>query len=56
MGTIHCGFASSFAANRLIEDDQWRKRELIVSTAEEVWDDRLRRPAERVLSTRRRLP
>jgi 5-methyltetrahydropteroyltriglutamate--homocysteine methyltransferase len=32
-----CGFASSEAGNRLTEDDQKRKLELVVETAREVW-------------------
>ncbi|HXL75273.1 MAG TPA: hypothetical protein VN967_05410, partial [Burkholderiales bacterium] len=32
-----CGFASSEAGNRLSEDDQRRKLELVVEVAREVW-------------------
>jgi 5-methyltetrahydropteroyltriglutamate--homocysteine methyltransferase len=32
-----CGFASVAAGNLLTEDDQWRKLELVVETADEVW-------------------
>ena len=32
-----CGFASVAAGNLLTEDDQWRKLELVVETAREVW-------------------
>ena len=32
-----CGFASTAAGNLLTEDDQWRKLELVVETAREVW-------------------
>jgi len=32
-----CGFASTHHGNRLSEDDQWRKLELIVEVAHEVW-------------------
>jgi 5-methyltetrahydropteroyltriglutamate--homocysteine methyltransferase len=32
-----CGFASVAAGNALTEDDQWRKLELVVRTAHEVW-------------------
>jgi 5-methyltetrahydropteroyltriglutamate--homocysteine methyltransferase len=32
-----CGFASSEAGNRVTEDDQRRKLELVVQVAEEVW-------------------
>ncbi len=32
-----CGFASMAAGNLLTEDEQWRKLELVVETAREVW-------------------
>jgi hypothetical protein len=32
-----CGFASDFRGNLLSQDDQWRKLELVVSTAERAW-------------------
>jgi 5-methyltetrahydropteroyltriglutamate--homocysteine methyltransferase len=32
-----CGFASSEVGNKLTEDDQRRKLELAVETAEEIW-------------------
>lgn len=32
-----CGFASMVAGNRLTEDDQWRKLELVVTVARRVW-------------------
>jgi 5-methyltetrahydropteroyltriglutamate--homocysteine methyltransferase len=32
-----CGFASVAAGNLLSEDDQWRKLELVVNTAQTVW-------------------
>ena len=32
-----CGFASTEEGNNLAEDDQWRKLEMIVGIAEEVW-------------------
>jgi 5-methyltetrahydropteroyltriglutamate--homocysteine methyltransferase len=32
-----CGFASSEEGNILAEEEQWRKLELVVKTAEEVW-------------------
>jgi 5-methyltetrahydropteroyltriglutamate--homocysteine methyltransferase len=32
-----CGFASVAAGNSLSEDDQWRKLELVVQTAREIW-------------------
>ncbi len=32
-----CGFASVAAGNLLSMDDQWRKLELVVSTARKVW-------------------
>jgi len=34
-----CGFASAREGNLLTEDDQWRKLELVVETAREVWRD-----------------
>ncbi len=34
-----CGFSSTHHGNRLSEDDQWRKLELIVGIAHEVWGD-----------------
>jgi 5-methyltetrahydropteroyltriglutamate--homocysteine methyltransferase len=32
-----CGFSSSHHGNELTEDDQWRKLELVVGVAEQVW-------------------
>lgn len=32
-----CGFASTEAGNPLTPDDQWRKLELVVRTAEKIW-------------------
>ena len=32
-----CGFASAMEGNLLTEDDQWRKLELVVKTAQKVW-------------------
>jgi 5-methyltetrahydropteroyltriglutamate--homocysteine methyltransferase len=32
-----CGFASTHHGNLLTEDEQWRKLELIVEVAREVW-------------------
>jgi 5-methyltetrahydropteroyltriglutamate--homocysteine methyltransferase len=32
-----CGFASVAAGNLLTPDDQWRKLELVVKTAEQIW-------------------
>jgi 5-methyltetrahydropteroyltriglutamate--homocysteine methyltransferase len=32
-----CGFASTMEGNLLSEDDQWRKLQLVVETAREVW-------------------
>ncbi len=32
-----CGFSSSHHGNELTADDQWRKLELVVSVAEQVW-------------------
>lgn len=34
-----CGFASTEEGNLLTEDEQWRKLELVVETAREVWPD-----------------
>jgi 5-methyltetrahydropteroyltriglutamate--homocysteine methyltransferase len=32
-----CGFSSTVHGNQLSEDDQWRKLELVVNTAQRVW-------------------
>ena len=32
-----CGFASTMEGNRLTEDEQWRKLQLVVDTARTVW-------------------
>ena len=32
-----CGFSSSHHGNELTIDDQWRKLELVVSVANDVW-------------------
>jgi 5-methyltetrahydropteroyltriglutamate--homocysteine methyltransferase len=32
-----CGFASTHHGNDLTEDEQWRKLELVVEVAREVW-------------------
>jgi 5-methyltetrahydropteroyltriglutamate--homocysteine methyltransferase len=32
-----CGFASDFRGNPLTEEEQWRKLELVVSVARQVW-------------------
>ncbi len=32
-----CGFSSTVHGNEITEDDQWRKLELIVKTAQQVW-------------------
>ena len=32
-----CGFASSVHGNSLTEEEQWRKLELVVQVAREVW-------------------
>lgn len=34
-----CGFSSTVHGNELAEDTQWRKLELVVETANEVWGD-----------------
>jgi 5-methyltetrahydropteroyltriglutamate--homocysteine methyltransferase len=33
-----CGFASTYHGNKVTEDDQWRKLELAVNVAREVWN------------------
>lgn len=33
-----CGFASTYHGNKVTEDDQWRKLELVTTTAREVWN------------------
>ena len=35
--SAQCGFASTEEGNTLAEDEQWRKLELIVDIAREVW-------------------
>ncbi len=35
-----CGFASTMEGNLMTEDEQWRKLQLVVDTAREVWDDK----------------
>ena len=32
-----CGFSSTHHGNQLSQDDQWRKLELVVEVAREVW-------------------
>ncbi len=32
-----CGFASSLAGNRLSEDEQWRKIDVMLETAARIW-------------------
>jgi len=32
-----CGFASTLKGNLVTEDDQWRKLELVVETANQFW-------------------
>jgi 5-methyltetrahydropteroyltriglutamate--homocysteine methyltransferase len=34
-----CGFSSTVHGNQLTQDQQWRKLELVVSTAEAIWGD-----------------
>jgi 5-methyltetrahydropteroyltriglutamate--homocysteine methyltransferase len=34
-----CGFSSTHHGNDMTEDDQWRKMELVVKTAEKVWGE-----------------
>ncbi|MBO0876701.1 MAG: 5-methyltetrahydropteroyltriglutamate--homocysteine S-methyltransferase, partial [Pseudonocardia sp.] len=33
-----CGFASTIEGNPITEDDQWRKLEVLLRTAELVWN------------------
>jgi 5-methyltetrahydropteroyltriglutamate--homocysteine methyltransferase len=35
-----CGFASTMEGNLMTEDQQWRKLQLVVDTARQVWDDK----------------
>jgi 5-methyltetrahydropteroyltriglutamate--homocysteine methyltransferase len=35
--STQCGFASVAAGNLLTSDEQWRKLELVTSTARKVW-------------------
>ncbi len=35
--STQCGFASVVASNLLSEEEQWRKLELVVKTARDVW-------------------
>jgi methionine synthase II (cobalamin-independent) len=35
--STQCGFASVAAGNLLSQEEQWRKLELVVSTARKVW-------------------
>lgn len=35
-----CGFSSTVHGNDITEDDQWRKLELVVQTAQQVWQGR----------------
>ena len=32
-----CGFASTEEGNKITQDDQWRKLELVVRTADAIW-------------------
>lgn len=34
-----CGFSSTVHGNEITEDDQWRKLELVVQTAQTIWGD-----------------
>jgi 5-methyltetrahydropteroyltriglutamate--homocysteine methyltransferase len=34
-----CGFSSTVHGNEITEDDQWRKLELVVNTAQQVWGE-----------------
>ena len=33
----HCGFASMAAGNIMTEDQQWRKMELVMESAQKAW-------------------
>lgn len=35
-----CGFSSTVEGNNMSEDEQWRKLELVVNTARQIWGDR----------------
>lgn len=37
--STQCGFASTEEGNKLTEDEQWKKLELVKAVAEAVWDD-----------------
>ena len=37
--STQCGFASGIAGNLISEDDQWRKLELVLSVAQDVWGE-----------------
>jgi 5-methyltetrahydropteroyltriglutamate--homocysteine methyltransferase len=35
--STQCGFASGISGNLISDDDQWRKLELVLSVAQDVW-------------------
>ena len=37
--STQCGFASGISGNLISEDDQWRKLELVLSVAQDVWGE-----------------
>ena len=37
--STQCGFASGISGNLISEDDQWRKLELVLQVAQDVWGD-----------------
>jgi 5-methyltetrahydropteroyltriglutamate--homocysteine methyltransferase len=37
--STQCGFASGIRGNLITEDEQWRKLELVLRVAQDVWDD-----------------
>ena len=38
--STQCGFSSTVHGNKITQEDQWAKLELVVNTAREVWGDR----------------
>jgi 5-methyltetrahydropteroyltriglutamate--homocysteine methyltransferase len=37
--STQCGFASGISGNLISEDDQWRKLELVLQVAQDVWGE-----------------
>ena len=48
-----CGFASTFEGNLLTEDEQWRKMQLVVDVARQIWGRASREETETAASLRR---